>query len=414
MEHTHVPSAASAHLTGVSTPGVWLDGWILRRVAAILQDAPVRLALWNGLSAQGGPAPVATIVVNDRATLWQLLLRPALTFGEAYSSGRLAVEGDLVAALEAIARVHQPGAADAAAPSISRATARHDVHAHYDLGNEFYRLWLDDEMVYTCAYFAHEDDTLEVAQRAKLDYICRKLALRPGETVVEAGCGWGALAIHMAKHYGVLVRAYNISEPQLLYARDRAAREGVGHRVEFIQADWRDIDGRCDAFVSVGMLEHLGGDPRAFEWFGALLNRVLDRQHGRGLLHFIGQNRPEPFNPWILRHIFPGAYAPTLSEVLSTLLERFNLSVTDIENLRLHYAQTLRHWRTRFEARRGEVAAKFDPTFVRMWRLYLAEAESGFTAGRLQLYQIGFGRATDNTRPRTRAGLYSTSAHDNV
>jgi cyclopropane-fatty-acyl-phospholipid synthase len=388
---------------------------MLHRLAAVVHGAPLRLELWNGLSVQGTAAPVATIVINDRATLWRLLLRPALAFGEAYAAGRVTVDGDLVGALEAIARACEPRLAYAGAPPrSSRSRVHRDIHAHYDLGNDFYRLWLDDEMVYTCAYFAHEDDSLERAQRAKLDYVCRKLALRPGETVIEAGCGWGALAIHMAKHFGVSVRAFNISEPQLLYARERAAREGVADSVDFIQADWRDIDGGCDAFVSVGMLEHLGGDPGAYAWLGMLIHRALDRRHGRGLLHFIGQNRPEPFNPWILRHIFPGAYAPTLSEVLSELLERFDFSVTDVENLRLHYAKTLHHWRMRFEARRGEMVAKFDPAFVRMWRLYLAEAEAGFAAGTLQLYQIMFGRADDNSRARTRAGLYPPSAHDRL
>jgi cyclopropane-fatty-acyl-phospholipid synthase len=273
------------------------------------------------------------------------------------------------------------------------------------LGNDFYQLWLDADMVYTCAYFDRPDATLEAAQRAKLDYVCRKLQLRPGEHVVEAGCGWGALALHMARRYGVTVRAYNISAEQLQYARGRAAREGLDGRVTFIADDYRAIDGRCDAFVSIGMLEHVG---RAqYETLGGVIDRVLDRERGRGLLHFIGRNVPLPFNPWITKRIFPGAYAPTIGEVSAAILERQRFSVIDVENLRLHYAKTLEHWLDRFERQAGTIQAMFDEPFVRMWRLYLASAQACFRTGDLQLFQVTFGRAADNGRPWTRDGLYT-------
>jgi cyclopropane-fatty-acyl-phospholipid synthase len=386
----------------------WLDDWCLGRIAAAIPGAALRLELWDGRSLPSAcPRPVATIRVADRATLVRLLLRPTLEFGEAYSAGRVQVQGNLVAALEAVNRafaLRPPRRWNVRAGSLSRASARENVHEHYDLGNAFYRLWLDEAMVYTCAYFEHPEATLEEAQRAKLDYVCRKLQLRPGDRVVEAGCGWGALALHMARHYGVTVRAYNVSRPQLEFARARATREGLEARVTFIDVDYRAITERADVFVSVGMLEHVG---RArYAELGAVIDRVLDPAHGRGLLHFIGRNTPTELTPWITRHIFPGAYAPTLGEMLPGTLEAANLAVLDVENLRLHYALTLRHWLDRFEAHADRIRTMFDEPFVRTWRLYLASSQACFTTGDLQLFQVTFSRAADNTRPWTRDGLY--------
>jgi cyclopropane-fatty-acyl-phospholipid synthase len=284
----------------------------------------------------------------------------------------------------------------------TRSSARRNIHQHYDIGNEFYRLWLDSRMVYTCAYFPDPAMTLEAAQVAKMDLVCRKLRLNPEDTVVEAGCGWGALALHMAARHGVRVRAFNISREQIAYARASARAAGVGHRVEFIEDDYRNIHGRYDAFVSVGMLEHVGrGHHRE-------LGRVIDRclhLNGRGLLHSIGQNRGVALNPWIEKRIFPGAYPPTLSE-MTAVVEEQAFSVIDVENLRLHYALTLEHWLHRFEGARERVRAMFDERFVRAWRLYLAGSLAAFRTGELQLYQVLFTRDSCNDVPRTRAHHY--------
>jgi cyclopropane-fatty-acyl-phospholipid synthase len=395
--------AASARTAGL------VDRWALSAIVSRLGGAAFRLQLWDGTARSASPSPsVATVTVADRGTLLGLMRRPALAFGEAYAEGRIAVHGDLVPLLESINRAladrpYQRGGQTT--PRTDPAAARQNIHAHYDLGNDFYRLWLDEQMVYTCAYFASPDDSLESAQVAKLDYVCRKLRLQPGETVVEAGCGWGALALHMARHYGVTVRAFNISGAQLEYARARAAREGLTDRVTFVDGDYRTIDGRADAFVSIGMLEHVGSDH--YDAIGRVIEQVINPVHGRALIHFIGRNRPMPFNPWIGRYIFPGAHAPSLGEVLPAVAEAVDLSVVDVENLRPHYAETLRHWRERFETHVPDITVQFDERFVRMWRLYLAGAEACFRSGHLQLFQIVLGRATDNTAPWTRAGLYA-------
>jgi cyclopropane-fatty-acyl-phospholipid synthase len=406
-DQSWLSSGPAGTRSGAGGPG-FIEKWCLSRLARALSGSPVRVQLVDGETAvAAGPCPIATVVIKDRRTLVRLLLQPALEFGEAYTDGRLTIQGDLVALLEGVNRAlagrpFQRG--DRRGRQMSRDDARRNVH-HYDLGNDFYRLWLDDALVYTCAYYDRPEATLEEAQRAKLDYVCRKLQLRPGEHVIEAGCGWGALALHMARHYGVTVRAYNISEEQLQFARERSAREGLDRLVTFVGEDYRAIGGRCDAFVSIGMLEHVG--TAQYTALGDVVDRVLDRDHGRGLLHFIGRNVPLEFNPWITRRIFPGAYAPTLAEMLEPILQRQNFSVVDVENLRLHYARTLQHWLMRFEEQAGTIGAMFDESFVRMWRLYLASAQACFRSGDLQLFQITFDRAADDSRPWTRDALYA-------
>ena len=366
-------------------------------------SAPIRFLLWDGfeLPSTAGPA-VATIRFKDRSALIGWVWDPDLNFGEGYMSGAVEIRGDLLALLEAIYRV--------SGTSIHRSwwlwqrsndarAARENVHHHYDLGNEFYRLWLDREMLYTCAYFPTPDTGLEDAQVAKMDLVCRKLQLKPGERVIEAGCGWGSLALFMARRYGVSVRAFNISSEQIAYARNRAKAEGLADRVEFVEDDYRCVRGDYDVFVSVGMLEHVGTPD--YPTLGRVINHSLT-DRGRGLLHFIGRNHPAPLNAWIRKRIFPGAYAPTLREVFESVLEPHDFSVLDVENLRLHYAKTLEHWRRRFNDAARHVETMFDERFVRAWGLYLAGSQASFTTGWLQLFQVLFARGTTNVLPWTR------------
>jgi len=228
--------------------------------------------------------------------------------------------------------------------------------------------------------------------------------------VVEAGCGWGALALHMARSYGVRVKAFNVSREQIAYARERAAREGLGAHVEFIDDDYRNVKGEYDAFVSVGMLEHVG-----LKHFGSLaevLSRVLHRARGRGLLHFIGRDIPRPLNAWVMRRIFPGAYPPTLAEVATRVLGPARMSIVDVENLRLHYARTLAHWGARFAAIDEQVCARYGETFRRAWELYLAGSEAAFAVGSLQLFQIVFSPMETAPPYWARAEMYGGSTPD--
>lgn len=396
-------------------PARSLEGRLMRQLLHSLGDPPMRITLWNGESMTPTTGrTVGGLQIADRASLLKVLIHPNLYFGEAYSDGSIQIEGDLVKLLEAI-YLHRLGPNTPYSHWLNRAArwvhhghrntlaaARDNIHHHYDLGNDFYSLWLDPQMSYTCAYFPTADTTLEQAQIAKMDLICRKLGLRPDETVVEAGCGWGALALHMAKHYGARVKAFNISREQIAYARAHARTLGLEQRVQFIEDDYRNIKGRHDAFVSVGMLEHVG--PSHYHELGRLIDHCLTSD-GRGLLHSIGQTQPAAFNAWIRKRIFPGAYPPTLRE-MTEILEPPGFSVIDVENLRLHYALTLRHWLQRFESARGLVSTMYDEAFVRAWRLYLSGSLAAFNTGELQLFQVLFARAASNDVPWTRAHLY--------
>jgi cyclopropane-fatty-acyl-phospholipid synthase len=389
------------------------DRWLAARVQRTIAPAAVRLELWDGSSPHtSSHHTIGDLIVGDRRTLVGLIVNPDLCFGEAYMTGRLGIRGSLEAVVEGLSRLSLPTPSwrahlrEVLAIPNTLTGARRNVHHHYDLGNDFYALWLDRELVYTCAYFAHPEASLDDAQRAKLDLVCRKLQLQPGETVVEAGCGWGALALHMARHYDVRVKAFNVSREQIKYARERAAREGLTERVAFIDDDYRNVTGEFDAFVSVGMLEHVG--VHHFRSVADVLRRSLRRDRGRGLLHFIGRDVSLPLNAWIRRRIFPGAYTPTLEQLTTRILVPAAMSVIDVENLRLHYARTLAHWAERFAAAKHQVRATYGDQFQRAWELYLAGSQAAFATGWLQLFQVVFAPRESPPPFWTRASLYQS------
>lgn len=285
--------------------------------------------------------------------------------------------------------------------------AKENIGHHYDLGNDFYRMWLDTaEMQYTCAYYESEDLTLEQAQLAKLEHVCRKLRLQAGQTVVEAGCGWGGLARYMAREYGVTVHAYNISKEQVAFARKEAKRQKLDHLIDYVEDDYRNIRGQYDAFVSVGMLEHVG--KTHYQDMATVVNRAL-KPEGLAMLHSIGRNRPMKMNAWIEKRIFPGAYPPSIGEFMG-LCEDGDLSVLDVENLRLHYASTLEHWLERFEKHADDVTAMYSENFTRAWRMYLAGSIAAFRVSALQLFQVVCTRSDNNSVPRNRKHLYESPA----
>jgi cyclopropane-fatty-acyl-phospholipid synthase len=394
----------------------WIDRSLLKAVRSAIGTAPLSLALPH-IENQPSTSPIGTVRIADRATLAGLVMNPEVVFGDAYSDGRIEVEGDLVRVIESINQSAQGGRNWrwrlmskwlAWAQANTRYGSSRNIHRHYDLPTEFYKLWLDELMVYTCAYFPNQDTSLEEAQKAKLDLVCRKLWLRPGETVVEAGCGWGSLAMYMAEHYGVKVKAFNISHEQIRVAREVAEQKGLSPMVEFVEDDYRNITGRYDAFVSVGMLEHVGREH--YPELGRVIQRAIGDQ-GRGLLHFIGRRRSLPFSVWIRKRIFPGAYAPTLRESMG-VLEPHAYYVLDVEDLRLHYARTIEHWLSRFESAYDRVVRDQGTTFARMWRLYLAGSIAAFRVGTLQLYQVVFAGSLCQSAPWTRSRLYTSTTQD--
>ncbi len=390
----------------------WLDRQLLSAFEHITGPARVHAELGPSSPESTCAAP-PIIRLKDRKTLIALLLNPEMNFGDLYCLGDVNVEGNLVRALETlyqspdrlITRIISRWLGWLQSNSLR--AARENIRHHYDVSTDFYKLWLDPKLVYTCAYFPDENASLEQAQWEKLDLVCRKLWLQPGEKVVEAGCGWGALALHMARNYGVRVQAFNISHEQIEFARDQARRQGLASSIEFIQDDYRNITARCDAFVSIGMLEHIGREH--YRELGDVVHRAIGKT-GRGLLHFIGKNQRLPFSTWIRKRIFPGAYTPTLREVMD-VLEPHDFSVLDVENLRLHYARTIECWLERYERCFNQVTKSFGPDFARMWRLYLAGSIAGFRTGTLQLFQVVFAGRACKSQPSTRAHLYSGTVH---
>jgi len=375
------------------------------------------MTLWDGAEcAPHTQGTIGHIRFREPAVLRSLLWDASLAFGDGYRDGTIEIEGDFTDVLECLLR--STAIADRSRPpklswrnrliprrGHSFDESKSSVYHHYDIGNDFYRLWLDEQLVYTCAYYERPDMTVEQAQVAKFDHVCRKLRLQAGDVVAEAGCGWGAFALHMARNYGAKVRAYNLSKAQLAYARQRARDEGLDDRVEFVEDDYRNIQGTYDVFVSIGMLEHVGVDQ--YKSLGATIQRILS-ENGRALIHSIGRNFARPLDSWITERIFPGAEPPSLRQMMD-IFEPFGFSVLDVENLRLHYGQTCRHWLERFEAQVDEVARMFDEKFVRTWRYYLASSTAAFLTGQLQLFQVQFARALDNSIPWTRADVYRSS-----
>ena len=383
-----------------------IDRWLIKQLRSRLGESRIEISLWNEDDDNNAEA---TVRFNDRGALWRTLLNPRLHFCDLYSAGRISVRGDFLTVLdEAYHYLGDPqsrsrllAGAKAIAPDLSE--SRRNIHHHYDLGNDFYKLWLDtDWMQYTCAYYPEPEMTIEQAQAAKMHHVARKLRLNPGERVVEAGGGWGGLAIFLAKHYGVNVRSFNISREQIDYSREWAERESLADKVEFVEDDFRNISGTYDVFVSVGMLEHVG--PGNYEEMGHLMSGVLTPE-GRGLIHSIGRDRPGNLNEWIDKRIFPGAHPPTLREMMS-LFEASRLSVLDVENIRLHYAETLRVWLARYEENVEAVGEMFDEAFVRAWRLYLAGSITAFLHGTLQLFQVVYTRSGANQIPASRKHIY--------
>ncbi|MEO9212367.1 MAG: cyclopropane-fatty-acyl-phospholipid synthase family protein, partial [Caulobacteraceae bacterium] len=358
-----------------------------------------------------------TVRLNTWRAVREVIAKSSLGFGEAYTRGDIDVDGDLQSLALLSFRARERRLRGAFAERLSYAVgllgrrntlsgSKRNIAAHYDLDNDFYRLWLDEEMQYTCAYFAEPTDTLEDAQRRKMDLVCRKLDLKPGELVVEAGGGWGGLALHMARHWGVRVRSFNISKNQIAFARERAERLGIPtDRLEYVHDDYRSIPahvGACDKFASICMLEHVGREN--YPTLRKVIGEVV-REPGLALLQFISRTRPAPTsNPWLEKHVFPGYYNPSLAEVARTVeAPGSGLQIVDVENMRYHYALTLRHWLERFEANAETVTAHWGEAVVRTFRLYLNGGLADFTQGGGTLvFQALIARGADNAAPLTR------------
>lgn len=355
-----------------------------------------------------GSAPHAGIALRDELAIRGIVLNPRLRLGEAYMDGGLTPQHceiydvlDVLVLNVGSQGDHPVWQARARLRFVVRSLrqfnpagrARRNVAHHYDLNAHLYTLLLDTDRQYSCAYFETGRETLEEAQAAKKRHIAAKLRLdRPGLRVLDIGCGWGGLALTLAREHGALVTGITLSEEQLAFARERAAAAGFGERVRFELLDYRAVRGRFDRIVSVGMFEHVGISH--YDAFFRMIGRSLT-ESGVALLHTIGQSGPPAeTNAWLAKYIFPGGYSPSLSEVMPAV-ERSGLIATDIEVLRLHYAQTIAHWRARFASNRELIRDLYDERFCRMFEFYLAGSEIAFRRENEVNFQIQLTRRGD-------------------
>jgi cyclopropane-fatty-acyl-phospholipid synthase len=352
-----------------------------------------------------GSPPRVTIRLKSKRLEYSLALNPSLSIGEAYMEGTLAIEdGTLYDFLEIAARnfdnigrlpwlafIERIGRGLKQYNPVGK--AQHNVAHHYDLSSELYDIFLDRDRQYSCAYFTSPGDSLETAQENKKRHIAAKLLLdRPGLKLLDIGSGWGGLGLYLAQHSDADVTGVTLSVEQHKLSSARAAAAGLGERARFHLRDYREESGRYDRIVSVGMFEHVGKRNYA-EFFAKLRDLLTD--DGVALIHSIGySDTPAPINPFIRKYIFPGADLPSLSEVF-TVVERSGLWVTDVEVLRLHYAETLRHWRERFMARRDEAVRLYDERFCRMWEFYLVLCEIGFRLRTNMVLQMQLSKRVD-------------------
>ena len=413
---------------------------------------------WDGTTDAARDEPTFTLDIARPSALRRMLVPPSeLSIVESYLRGDIDVHGDIeeaatlgdiavrrigsvAGALRLFRHLLAVPAADDALPTNGVHAARrlfrfgrahsterdaHAVRFHYDVGNDFYALWLDRQMVYSCGYFETGDEDLETAQVKKLDYVCRKLRLRPGERLLDIGCGWGALVIHAARHYGVQATGITLSEQQAKFARDRVTREGLSGRVTIDVRDYRELraDERYDKIASVGMVEHVGAS-RLPEYFAAgyrvLAPGGLFLNHG---IVSLADARPRGFldpvwrwmwkrDQFIRRYVFPdGDLVPVATVIASA--EREGLELRDVESLREHYTATLRAWVRRLEARHADAERIAGELIYRVWRLYMAAAAYGFRSGRIGVVQSLLAKPDARgpvTIPRSRADLYAPAS----
>ncbi|MCH7988591.1 MAG: class I SAM-dependent methyltransferase [Planctomycetes bacterium] len=374
----------------------------------------------------GTTEQVVTLRLHDSALHHRLFFNPDLALGEAYMDGTLTFEEGTLHDLLHLFHLNRQSLHSYPLQAVIRPVsrllrslrqynpigrARKNVAHHYDLSRQLFELFLDDDLQYSCAYFKNESDTLETAQQAKLQHIAAKLLIEPGQRILDIGCGWGGLACALARQADVEVVGVTLSVEQHKVACERAQALGLSDRVRFELRDYRELNERFDRIVSVGMFEHVG--VRHYSEFFAKVNSLLE-DDGVMLLHSIGRiGPPSVTGPWLRKYIFPGGHSPSLSEVFKAT-ERQRLWVTDLEILRLHYAETLKAWQTRFEANRERIVELYDERFCRMWEFYLISCEMLFRQGSNMAFEMQISRQREAV-PLTRSYIYhdeGTSQHD--
>lgn len=369
------------------------------------------LKLWDGSSEVYGDGEVKfKIIFNEPIPKSDIIKDPSLTFGEAYMTKKIDIEGSVQKVIESLYNNKESFLrnSDKYAGLLKIATnniknSRNNIEFHYDIGNDFYKLWLDDTMTYSCGYFKSKNDSLFEAQKNKVQHILKKLDLKEGETLLDIGCGWGELIISAAKQYKIKAMGITLSSEQLNKVNERIKNEGLEDLVEVKLVDYRELKNRkFDKIVSVGMLEHVGQD-HLKEYFQALDSLLNDK--GVSLLHCITGIKTGGNNTWINKYVFPGGYVPAIAELINCMAER-DFNIIDVENLRLHYGRTLEHWAENFENALPEIRKTKDETFIRMWRMYLNSCAASFNCGNITIHQFLFNKGVNNNLEWTRDYMY--------
>jgi cyclopropane-fatty-acyl-phospholipid synthase len=385
-----------------------LEYKIVNRLRNDWQGPAIAVIIENRRHLVGEGEPDCEVVIHRPGLIRQIWLSPELAFGEAYMRGHIEVRGSLKSLMHAFHATRPENLSPwtrrfarwlrGMPKTVSSRRATANARHHYDIGTEFYALWLDPSLTYSCAYFQRGDETFATAQEQKLELLCRKVHLSQGHSLLDIGCGWGSLIFHAARKYAARCTGLTAAIDQTDYIDTIAKRTEVTHRVQALRADWREINGKYDRIISVGMFEYVGAKqyPRFFYRWSELL-----ADGGLSILHTIGRMKRAAFDPWIDKYIFPGGYLPTLTEI-SCQAARAGMCILDVENLKQHYALTLEHWLTNFHAALDQIVASHGQRFTRMWSLYLHGAEAAFRWGDLQLWQIVLAKDRHHTWPLNR------------
>lgn len=378
---------------------------------AQVDNAHFKVTFWDGSVCEFGNGSDFRLHFKHKEALQRVLFDAALGFGEGYMNGDIEVEGDLrqVVRVGLLSEKLQERTKQSLFNTVklnilqrnSKRADKQNIAHHYDLGNDFYQLWLDLKMIYSCAYFKDEMDSLEQAQMQKINLCCRKLQLQPNERLLDIGCGWGSLLITAAKNFGIQGVGITLSKEQLKYGQEQIKKEDMQDRVHLEYLDYRDLprmNQTFDKVVSVGMFEHVG--KANMKHFLETARTVL-RPNGLLLLHTIGKTIEEPTNSWIKKYIFPGCHLPDLGSILKNATS-LDLDFVDCENMRMHYSKTLDNWGERFAKNETRIRSMFDDRFIRMWRFYLAGCSTSFRLGGMHLFQLLFSAGVKNDLPLTR------------
>ncbi|CCJ66558.1 cyclopropane-fatty-acyl-phospholipid synthase family protein [Leuconostoc falkenbergense] len=396
-----------------------IDKAIYKQILKSSFDAPIDVEFWDGETVHFGEGEsIAKIIMHELIPIKEIVAHASLTFGEAYMDGKIEIQGDLQELVTLAYRSQDSFFNNSKFSKLipkhshSEKVSKNDVQSHYDIGNDFYEMWLDKTMTYSCAYFASESDTLEAAQMNKVRHILNKLHAQEGETLLDIGCGWGTLLFTAAKEYGLKATGVTLSQQQYDFVSDKIKAEGLTGQVNVYLEDYRELKEQYDHVTSVGMFEHVGKENLA-AYFSKIDQLLVE--NGTALIHGItGQHKGAGVDAWINKYIFPGGYIPNLAENIDHIMDA-HLQVDDLEPLRRHYQKTLEIWTDNFHDVSESVISRYGERFYRMWDLYLQACAASFESGNIDVVQYLLTKGASSTNlPMTRSYIYHADVASGV